>query len=251
MYSYLSFSYQFPSHVRESKNWKFCLWKPQFSKNALAECRLLGLESGIQLKKSGILLMIGFQTPSSIDGDWNPIPWIRNPRRWIQNQASRLFWIPFWWGDQFSCELGLNFSFSRLVAILPDRNNQKWRCSIEKTFNCHLQNIDTSSSLVSTDSKVNENNVKHEHKYCKWTVIFNFSETAMNNNALINGAKRLGIPNFLKWSCRQLWLRVPKLLKTRKRKQSKMLAVHKLVLAFLTFSPSGKRVFQIFEFSFS
>ena len=35
-----------------------------------------------------------------------------------------------------------------------------------------------------------------------------FSETAMNNNALINGAKGLGIPNFLKWSCRQLWLRV-------------------------------------------
>lgn len=29
-----------------------------------------------------------------------------------------------------------------------------------------------------------------------------------------------------------------------------MLAVHNLVLAFLTFSPSGKRVFQIFDFFF-
>ena len=28
---------------------------------------------------------------------------------------------------------------------------------------CHLQNIDTSSSLVSTDTKMNQNNVKHEH----------------------------------------------------------------------------------------
>ena len=38
------------------------------------------LEFGIQLKKSGIPL-IGFQTPSFTDGDWNPVPGIRNPRR--------------------------------------------------------------------------------------------------------------------------------------------------------------------------
>ena len=38
---------------------------------------------------------------------------------------------------------------------------------------CHLQNIDGSSSLVSTDTKMNQNNVKNEHnKSGKWTVIF-------------------------------------------------------------------------------
>ena len=37
----------------------------------------------------------------------------------------------------------------------------------------HLQNIDASSSLVSTDTKMNQNNVKNEHNNGgKWTVIF-------------------------------------------------------------------------------
>ena len=38
----------------------FCLWNP--------EC--WGLESGIQLKESGILLKIGFQNPSFIDKEY-------------------------------------------------------------------------------------------------------------------------------------------------------------------------------------
>ena len=43
------------------------------------------LESAIQLKDSGIPLMIGIQNPSSIDKDWNRVPGIWNPWRGIQN----------------------------------------------------------------------------------------------------------------------------------------------------------------------
>ena len=50
------------------------------------------LESGIQLKESGILLKIGIQKPSSTDKDCNPVPGFRNPRGGIQN--PRLSWIP-------------------------------------------------------------------------------------------------------------------------------------------------------------
>ena len=49
------------------------------------------LESGIQLKESGISLTIGVQNPSSKDKDWNPVPWIWNPGRGIQN--IKLSWI--------------------------------------------------------------------------------------------------------------------------------------------------------------
>ena len=38
----------------------FCLWNPES----------WGLESGIQLKESGILLKIGFQNPSFIDKEY-------------------------------------------------------------------------------------------------------------------------------------------------------------------------------------
>ena len=48
-----------------------------------------------------------------------------------------------------------------------------------------------------------------------------FSETAMNNNALINGAKRLGIPKLFKWSFRQLWLRVTQVTAWRLGKKTK------------------------------
>ena len=59
----------------------FCLWNPES----------WALESGIQLKESGIPLTIGIQNPSSTDKDWNPVPSIRNPRCGIQN--SSLSWI--------------------------------------------------------------------------------------------------------------------------------------------------------------
>ena len=53
----------------------------------------LALESGIQLKESGIPLMTGIRNQSSTDKDWNPIPGIWNPQRGVQN--PRLSWIPF------------------------------------------------------------------------------------------------------------------------------------------------------------
>ena len=49
------------------------------------------MESGIQLKESGIPLTTGIQNSSSTDKNWNPVPGIRNPQRGIQN--PRLSWI--------------------------------------------------------------------------------------------------------------------------------------------------------------
>ena len=60
---------------------KFCLWNPEF----------WVLESGIQLKESGIPITIRIQNPSSRDKDRNPVPGIRNPQRGMQN--TRLCWI--------------------------------------------------------------------------------------------------------------------------------------------------------------
>ena len=48
---------------------KICMWNPES----------WALESGIQLKESGIPLAIGIQNPSSTEKDWNPVPRIRNP----------------------------------------------------------------------------------------------------------------------------------------------------------------------------
>ena len=75
-------------HVRESgirNPANFCFWNPES----------WVLESGIQLKESGIAPMIGIQNPSSTDKDWNPVPGIRNPQRGIQN--PRLSRIPLHW----------------------------------------------------------------------------------------------------------------------------------------------------------
>ena len=64
----------------ESETWeKFFCWNPES----------WALESGIQLKESGIPLTIGMRTPSSSDKDQNPVPGIRiSPRRGIQNPRS-------------------------------------------------------------------------------------------------------------------------------------------------------------------
>ena len=48
----------------------FCLWNVE----------PWSLESGIQLKESGIPLAIMIQNPSSTDKDWHPVPGIRNSR---------------------------------------------------------------------------------------------------------------------------------------------------------------------------
>ena len=53
----------------------FFLWNPE----------PWALESGIQLKESGILLKLGIQNPNFTDKDRNPVPGIRNPGRGIQN----------------------------------------------------------------------------------------------------------------------------------------------------------------------
>ena len=49
------------------------------------------LESGIQLKESGISLTIGIQNPGSNDKYWNPAPVIRNPRcpviHWFRSEG--------------------------------------------------------------------------------------------------------------------------------------------------------------------
>ena len=64
----------------ESETWeKFFRWNPES----------WALESGIQLKESGIPLTIGMRTPSSSNKDQNPVPGIRiSPRRGIQNPRS-------------------------------------------------------------------------------------------------------------------------------------------------------------------
>ena len=45
----------------------FCLWNPESSKFLLWNPESWALESGIQLKESGISLLIGIQNPSSSD----------------------------------------------------------------------------------------------------------------------------------------------------------------------------------------
>ena len=47
---------------------KICLWNPES----------WVLESGVQLKESGLPLAIGIENPSSTDEDWNRVPVIRN-----------------------------------------------------------------------------------------------------------------------------------------------------------------------------
>ena len=56
------------------------------------------LESGIQLKESGILLTIEIQNPSSTDKDLNPVPGIWNPRKRIRIQVMD----SLIWGENFS-----------------------------------------------------------------------------------------------------------------------------------------------------
>ena len=62
--------------IRNPEN--FCFWNP----------KSWVLESGIQLKESGIPPMIGIQNPSSTDKDWNPVPGIRNPQHGIQRPSQ-------------------------------------------------------------------------------------------------------------------------------------------------------------------
>ena len=101
-------------HIRDSgfrNQRKWCLWNSES----------WVLESGIQLKDSGILLTIGIQNPSSTDKYWNPVPGIRNPHRGIQN--PRLSWIPYKWGELFFysvwCGRGLKRCFKQIRYRCP------------------------------------------------------------------------------------------------------------------------------------
>ena len=58
------------------------------------------LKSGIQIKKSGILLTIGIQNPNSTDKDLNPVPGIRNPEYTAWNPESRAVFNSLTWGDK-------------------------------------------------------------------------------------------------------------------------------------------------------
>ena len=70
----------------------FCLWPSRES---------LALESGTQLKESGIPLTMGIRCPSSIYKVWNPVPGILNPRREIRSPI--LSWIKYLYGFPYIC----------------------------------------------------------------------------------------------------------------------------------------------------
>ena len=62
----------------------FCLWNPESSKCLLWNPEFCSLESGMQLKESGIPPTIGIQNPSSTEKDLESTAW---------NSKSRLSWI--------------------------------------------------------------------------------------------------------------------------------------------------------------
>ena len=70
------------------------------------------LESGIQLKESGLSLTIEIQNSSFSDKDRNPVPGIQNPLRGLQN--PKLSWIPFIYGA--NCINHERNFFSRTLA---------------------------------------------------------------------------------------------------------------------------------------
>ena len=55
------------------------------------------LESGVQLKESGIPLAIGIENPSSIDKDWNRVPVYPESVTW--NLESQTIVDSLTWGD--------------------------------------------------------------------------------------------------------------------------------------------------------
>ena len=76
------------------------MWNPESS----------ALESGVQLKESGIPLVIGSENPSSTDKDWNRVPGIEYLESGIRDVESR---IPSYLGLPYMGRLG-----GRLVELL-------------------------------------------------------------------------------------------------------------------------------------
>ena len=108
-------------------------------------CRIWnpGLWTRMKLKEFGIPLTFRIQHQSFTDKNWNPVLWIRNPRRRIQN--SRLSWIPWITVNQkkkFSNQtafflklrkfvtdqrLCINFSFSLINLASPQTSSRNAR----------------------------------------------------------------------------------------------------------------------------
>ena len=96
---------------------------PQSGKFSLMESESWVLESGLQLKESGIPLTIGIQNPSSTDKYWNPVSGIRNPRCGVHN--PRLSWIPFYESGH-SVNITLVNQHGRHSVDHPKMLHQKW-----------------------------------------------------------------------------------------------------------------------------
>ena len=63
---------------------RFCLWHPES----------WVVESGIELKESGIPLTMGIQNPSSADKYWNPVPGIQTPQR-VESRIQECPWFAY------------------------------------------------------------------------------------------------------------------------------------------------------------
>ena len=93
-------------------DWSFCdlfeeelfdsckgIWIPKFKTFVIVESRIwenLLVESGIQLKESGISLTIAVRNPSSTDKDWNPVAGNRESVAWNPESKAVLDIIPLW-----------------------------------------------------------------------------------------------------------------------------------------------------------
>ena len=83
------FTENFPSFFR--------LWNPESGKNLNVESGILGWESGIPLKESGIARMIKIQNPSFTAKYWNPST--KNPEYTAWNPESKTVLDSLIWDD--------------------------------------------------------------------------------------------------------------------------------------------------------
>ena len=101
-------------HVRESgfrdpRN--SCFWNPKSGKFLLVELKYWALDSEIQLKIPGIPQTIGIsESKFRWQGIRNPIPWIRNPGRGIQNPVLNFLT----WGEM---DANRKLAFSLLICL--------------------------------------------------------------------------------------------------------------------------------------
>ena len=90
--SSLIFNFNDSPQVRESGFWNpenSSLWNPESMKFSLWNPKCWALESGIQLKGSGIRLTIEIQNPSSTDKEADPVSEICDPESMAWNHKSQ------------------------------------------------------------------------------------------------------------------------------------------------------------------